>query len=109
MPVIRCIFRLAARLAALAAALMAGLVAAPAAFAMVPHPGGGAPGPIGTAARQGAAAGAGSVPISGTPGWQIALLVAVVAVLTASIAVRLDRRRTTRHTASWPRAPADPH
>jgi hypothetical protein len=93
MPVIRRIFRPAARLAALAAGLLAGLVAAPAAFAMAPHPGsGGTPGPAGAAARQ---AGAGAV-TAGTPGWQIALLVAGVAVLAAVIAVRLDRRHASR-------------
>jgi hypothetical protein len=36
------------------------------------------------------------VPVGGAPGWQIALLVAVVAVLAALIAVRLDRWRITR-------------
>jgi hypothetical protein len=64
---------------------------------MVPHPGsGGTPGPAGAGARPAGAAGAGAVTAGGTPGWQIALLVAGVALLAAVIAVRLDRRHATR-------------
>jgi hypothetical protein len=88
---IRRIFRPAVRLAGLAVTLLAGLVAAPAAFASVPHPGsGGTPSPARTAVVR-------TVTVGGTPGWQIALLMAGAAALAALIAVLLYRMRTTRH------------
>jgi hypothetical protein len=93
MTAIHRIFGPAVRLAALAVTLLAGLVTAPAAFASVPHPGrGGTPGPASAAVVR-------TVTVGGTPGWQIALLMAGAAVLAALIAVLLYRMRTTRHHA----------
>jgi hypothetical protein len=102
MTTIRRFFRPVARLAAVASALLAGLVAAPAAFAMVPHPGGypatldhaiptlshGAPPPV-----------VRTVTVGGTAGWQIALLMAGAAAAAAIIAVLLYRMRSARRPA----------
>jgi hypothetical protein len=97
---IRRFFRPVARLAAVASALLAGLVAAPAAFAMVPHPGPatldhaipalshGAPPPV-----------VRTVTVGGTAGWQIALLMAGAAAAAAIIAVLLYRMRSARRPA----------
>jgi len=89
--------RFAAALAGLAATLMALGAAAPAALAVnVPPP---------------AESGGGSAPSAqvsvvagGMPGWQIALIAIGAALLAATLAVRVDRARAKRHTATAPAA-----
>jgi ABC-type branched-subunit amino acid transport system permease subunit len=100
MNTIRQIFRHATRLGIAAAALVAGLVAAPAAFATeVPPPGTGDPGTttfVSPAVH--------TVTVGGTPGWQIALFVVAAAVITAVVAVLLDRMRAGRRRELAPSA-----
>ncbi|MGH3152796.1 MAG: hypothetical protein ACRDN1_01710 [Trebonia sp.] len=80
----------AAVLAGLACAWLGLPAAAPAAFAMIPHPdpggsGSGAPAP--------------AVIVGGMPGWQIALIVTVAALLAVTVAVLADRARAARRQA----------
>lgn len=90
MSVIRRIFRRAALLAVAAAAFLASGAAIPA-FAKIAPPLGGsegtevAPPPV-----------VHTVTVGGTPGWQIALLMAGAAVLAAVAAVLLERLRAAR-------------
>ena len=86
-------------LAAFVCAMLGLVVSTPAAFAMVvPAPGGSssvAPtGPSSTFAH--------TVVASGMPGWQITVIVAVVAVLAATIAIAVDRARAARRTGIVP-------
>ena len=86
---IPCIRRLAGGLAVLASALLAFAAAAPAALAMnVPPPGvtAGVPAPPATI----------TVVAGGMPGWQITLIAIGAALLTAAVAVTLDRARAAR-------------
>jgi hypothetical protein len=85
---IRRVRRLAAIVAGLAGALLA-VTAAPAAFAMTVPAGGGGAGPAGPPARTVIH----TVVAGGMPGWQIALIAAGAALLTAGVAVVLDRAR----------------
>ena len=91
---LRPVRRLAGALAALAAALLAAAAAAPAAFALPVPPGNGggtlSPPPVRT------------VVAGGMPGWQIALIAIAAAVVTAAVAVLLDRTRATRRTSPHP-------
>jgi hypothetical protein len=92
---IRRIPHLVRLLGALTISMLGIVVSAPAAFAMrVPAPGGSsgvAPtGPRPTFTH--------SVVASGLPGWQIAVIVAVVALLSATIAVVVDRARAAHRT-----------
>jgi hypothetical protein len=93
---IRRIRRFAAVLAGLAAALVA--FGATPAFAMrVPPPGSGD-----TTSPSGAITPpveVHTVVVGGMPGWQIALIAVVAAVLAATLAVLLDRARTARRKA----------
>jgi hypothetical protein len=92
---IRRIPQLARFLSALAIAMLGLVVSAPAAFAMRIRATGGFPsgaltGPHPTVTH--------SVVASGMPGWQIAVIVAVVAVLAATIAIDVDRARAAHRT-----------
>ena len=80
--------RLAAVLAGAACALLASAALAQPSFAMVPPPDApaGAPASLVTA----------TVVAGGMPGWQITLIAAGAALLTATAAVLLDRARTAR-------------
>jgi hypothetical protein len=94
---IRPIRRLTGLLAALAGAILA-CAAAPAAFATrVPPPGA----PLGPAPAPNPAH---TIAVGGMPGWQITLIAAAAAVLTATIAVVLDRARTRRRHLPAPGA-----
>jgi hypothetical protein len=86
---IPCIRRLAGGLAVLASALLAFAAAAPAALAMnvAPPSGPGAPATI-------------TVIAGGMPGWQITLIAIGAALLTATVAVTLDRARAVRRHAT---------
>lgn len=84
--------RIAAALTALTATLLATAAAAPAAFAMqVPPPGELGSNPVGHAPT--APAHTQTIVIGGMPGWQIALIAVGAALLTATVAVLLDRVR----------------
>jgi hypothetical protein len=92
--------RLAAALAGLAAALLAFAAAAPAALASLP------PLPPGLNKHPPANLPAVPVPahtvvVGGMPGWKIALIAAMIAVVTAILAVLIDRVREERkmHTS----------
>jgi hypothetical protein len=89
--------RLAGALAALAAALLAAVSAAPAAFALPVPPGDGSNGTVQPPAVHVIVAG-------GMPGWQIALIAVAAAVVTAAVAVLLDRTRATRRHKAAPSA-----
>jgi hypothetical protein len=99
--------RIIVTLAGLATAALAFTAASPAAFAIrVPPPGGAASGttrsvpwPTTTAPAQ-----AHTVVIGGMPGWQIALIAAVAALLAAVLAVSLDRAWAARRHVSAPSA-----
>jgi hypothetical protein len=85
------------RLAAIVAGLAGGLLAfaaAPAAFAMPVPPSGEGAGPAGPPASTIIHTVAG-----GMPGWQIALIAAVAALLAAAVAVFLDRARAAHRKA----------
>ena len=86
--------RLAAVVAGLASALLA-FAAAPAAFAMPVPPSGGGAGPAGPPARTVIH----TVVAGGMPGWQIALIAAGAALLSAAVAVFLDRARAAHRKA----------
>jgi hypothetical protein len=88
--------RLAAMLAGLAGALVA--FGATPAFAMhVPPPGSGVTtSPVGTTTPP---VEVHTVVIGGTPGWQIALIAVVAALLAATAAVLADRARSARRKA----------
>ncbi|HEV8277697.1 MAG TPA: hypothetical protein VGQ26_18670 [Streptosporangiaceae bacterium] len=93
MNLIQCIRRLAAVLAGLGGAALVSVIAAPAAFAVrEPPPGGGgapaSPAPPDTAA----------VVAGGMPGWEIALIAVGAALLTAVLAVLLDRAWASRRS-----------
>jgi len=93
---IRRIRRIATVLAGLAAALAA--FGVPPALAVRP-PGPGAPGvttPPGTITPP---VEVHTVVVGGMPGWQIALIAVVAALLAATLAVLVDRTRTTRRKA----------
>jgi hypothetical protein len=97
---VRRIPHLARFLGALAIAMLGLVVSAPAAFAMrVPAPGGSSSatptGPSPTVTTHTVVAG-------GMAGWQIALIVAVVAVLAATIAIVVDRARAAHRTGIVP-------
>ena len=85
---IRLIRRLAGVLAGLACSLVAFAAAAPASFAMVPHPG----------PAVGSVVPAPSVQVvaGGMPGWQITLIAIGAALAAATVAVLLDRARAVR-------------
>ena len=97
--------RLAATLAAVTGAVLASAAAVPAAFASVTPDQGAlyrAAGPARTpvdAAR--------AVTGSGTPGWQIALIALVAALIATAASVLLDRLAAARRTASAPTADAN--
>jgi hypothetical protein len=86
------------------ATVLAGLAAALAAFGVPPAlavrpPGPGAPGvttPPGTITPP---VEVHTVVVGGMPGWQIALIAIVAALLAATLAVLVDRARTTRRKA----------
>jgi hypothetical protein len=86
------------------ATVLAGLAAALAAFGVPPAlavrpPGPGAPGvttPPGTITPP---VEVHTVVVGGMPGWQIALIAIVAALLAATLAVLVDRARTTRREA----------
>jgi hypothetical protein len=86
------------------ATVLAGLAAALAAFGVPPAlavrpPGPGAPGvttPPGTITPP---VEVHTVVVGGMPGWQIALIAVVAALLAATLAVLVDRARTTRRKA----------
>jgi hypothetical protein len=88
--------RFAAVLAGLAGALVA--FGATPAFAMhVPPPGSGSgvtTSPVGTTPVE-----VHTVVVGGTPGWQIAVIAIVAALLAATVAVLTDRARTARRKA----------
>ena len=89
---LRPIRRLAGTLAALATTLLAVIAAAPAAFALPQPPlGGGTPLPL-------------VQTVGGMPGWQIALIAVAAAIVTAAVAVFLDRARATRRHQAAPSA-----
>jgi hypothetical protein len=93
MKTIRRIFRPAAFLTAATAVLVACSAAAPAFAKIVPPPEGGgqiAPSPPPPVVH--------TVTVGGTPGWQIALLMAGAAVLAAVAAVLAERIRLARRT-----------
>jgi len=91
MTTIRRIFRPATRVAAAAAALLSGIIGAPAAFAsLVPPPG------TGDTSTPAAPVTVHTVTVGGTPGWQIAVFMVAAAVLAATVAVLVDRMRTSR-------------
>ena len=85
------------------ATVLAGLAAALAAFGVPPAlavrpPGPGAPGvttPPGTITPPAEV----HTVVGGMPGWQIALIAVVAALLAATLAVLVDRARTTRRKA----------
>jgi hypothetical protein len=86
---------LARLLAGAAAALLALAASAPAAFAMrIPAPAG-TPGVMPTSAAPSVTQ---SVVGAGMAGWEITLIVAVVALLSATIAVVVDRTRSAHRT-----------
>ena len=96
---LRRIPHLARFLAAFACALLGLAVSAPAAFGLkIPAPGGtsgvGATGPSPLFTR--------TVVSTGMPGWQVALIVAIVAVLAAAIAIAIDRVRGPHRTGMVP-------
>jgi hypothetical protein len=80
--------RIRVAIAALAGTLLAP-AAAPAAFASLPHPGGGTSGTHSTVRV---------IATSGMPGWQIALIAAAAALLAATVAVLADRAWVARKT-----------
>ena len=88
--------RFAAVLAGLSGALVA--FGATPAFAMhVPPPGSGVmTSPVGTTATP---VEVHTVVVGGTPGWQIALIAVVAALLAATVAVLADRTRNARRKA----------
>jgi hypothetical protein len=91
------IHRLAAILAASACALLGLAVASPA-MAMtssVPHPGASVPQPQVPAPVH-------TMIVGGMPGWQITLIAAGAAVLTALLAVAADRAYTARRRVTAP-------
>ena len=99
MNLIRSIRHLSRLLTGFAGALLGLAVSAPAAFSMrLPNPGGASsvspasPSPTFTH----------SVAASGMPGWQIAVIVAAVAVLAATIAIVVVRARAARRTEIVP-------
>jgi hypothetical protein len=80
------------RAAAIVVGSMLALTAAsPAAFAMLEPPPGGGGSPVENVPPV-----VHTVTVGGTPGWQIALLAVGAAIVTAFIAVLLDRARTAR-------------
>jgi hypothetical protein len=87
---IQSIRRLAGFVAGLATAVLAAAVSAPAAFAVhVPPPGGTRVSPPVVLQTH-------TIVQGGMPGWQIALIAVVAALLTAAAAVMLDRARAAR-------------
>jgi hypothetical protein len=94
---IRTIGRLACILAGLASALLAFSTLSPAAFAYRLPPSGG------SRARPTAQAPLHTIVTGGMPGWQITLIAAGTALLTATLAVLADRALTARrHAAASP-------
>jgi hypothetical protein len=89
MKTIRRIFRPAAFLTAATAVLVACSAAAPAFAKIVPPPDGAVAPPPPPPVMH-------TVTVGGTPGWQIALLMAGTAVLAAAVAVLVERIRTAR-------------
>jgi hypothetical protein len=100
--------RIIVTLAGLATAALAFTAASPAAFAVrVPPPGGAASGTTRSVPwpkTAPAPAQAHTVVIGGMPGWQIALIAAVAALLAAVLAVSLDRAWAARRHVSAPSA-----
>jgi hypothetical protein len=95
---LRPIRRLAGILAALATTLLAAVTAAaPAAFALPVPPVGGGDGTVAPPPTVQVVAG-------GMPGWQIALIAIAAAILTAAVAVFLDRARAARRRQPAPSA-----
>ena len=86
--------RFAAVLAGLAGALVA--FGATPAFAMHVPPPGGTTSPVGTTTPP---VEVHTVVVGGMPGWQIALIAVVAALLAATVAVLLDRARSARRKA----------
>jgi hypothetical protein len=95
---IRTIRRLAGILASLAAALLASGAISPAAFASRTPPFGGLIEPANVPPPVHATV------TGGMPGWQIILIAAAAAVLTAAVAVVLDRARAARRQLPAPSA-----
>ena len=91
---IRTIRRFACIVAGLTAALLALSAGAPAAFAYVLPPPGGSGGTLGPPPR--------AIVTGGTPGWQITPIATGTALLTAALAVLLDRARAARRHMTAP-------
>jgi hypothetical protein len=86
------------------ATVLAGLAAALAAFGVPPAlavrpPGPGAPGVTTSPGTITPPVEVHTVVVGGMPGWQIALIAVVAALLAATLAVLVDRARTTRRKA----------
>jgi hypothetical protein len=93
----RPIRRLAGILAVLATTLLAtAATTAPAAFALPIPPVGGGDGTLPPPVQ--------TVVVGGMPGWQIALIAVAAAIVTAAVAVLLDRARATRQHQAAPTA-----
>jgi hypothetical protein len=92
---------LAKFLAVLACTMLGFAVSAPAAFAVVPASNGGSDG-SGVAPTVQSPHLTHAVLASGMPGWQIAMIVAVVAVLAAAVAIVVDRSRVANRTGTVP-------
>lgn len=86
-------------LAAFACLMLGFAISAPAAFAVIPATNGGSGGSDIAPAGQGPTF-THTVVAGGMPGWQITLIVAVVAVLAASIAIVVDRTRAVHRIRS---------
>lgn len=93
------ISHLARFLAAFACAILALVVSEPTAFAMRVPASGGSSGVAPTSPRPTFTH---TVVSSGMPGWQIVVIVAVVALLSATIAVVVDRARAAHRTRLVP-------
>jgi hypothetical protein len=93
---IRRLRRMAGAFAVLAGALLASAVMSQAAFALPAPPKGGAGGTVPLAPVHPA--------VVGMPGWQIVLIAAVAAAVTAAMAVTFDRARATRRAQAAPGA-----
>jgi hypothetical protein len=89
--------RITAGLAAVTGALLAWAAAVPAASAaIIPVPGDGPYGPVPAAQ----ASPIRLITAGGMPGWQITLIAVAAALTAATVAVFLDRARTSRRAAS---------
>jgi hypothetical protein len=92
---------LASGLAAFTCAMLGLIVSAPAAFGVVPAIDGGSGG-SGVAPTGPSSAANHTIAASGMAAWQITLVVVVVAVLTAVIAIAVDRARAAHRTGMVP-------